>query len=145
MRHDPGFTLIETIMVLVVFGIVVSVAVYRMGPGIERARVSRAAAVFAADLQYAQMVAARQRRPVAVIVTPAVQGYQIRDSQSTTVFRERFIGPDTDYGIGSVTASPSTIEIFPNGVTSQTATITLDLNGQRKQVRYTRAGQIRVS
>lgn len=140
-----GFTLLEVLIVLVVFGIVVSVAVYRTGPALERARVNRVASLLAADLQYAQVVAARQRRPVAVIVNPSVKAYLIRDTRSTTIFRERFVGPDTDYGIDSLSAAPATIEVFPNGVTVQTVTFTVGLGGAIKQVRFTRAGQIRVS
>lgn len=140
-----GFTYIEVLIVLLIFGAIVSLAYYRTGPALERARVNRVAALLAADLQYAQVVAARQRRPVAVIVTPSVQAYQIRDAQSTTVFRERYVGPDTDYGIETLTVSPTTVEIYPNGATAQTVTFTVGLNGRLKVVKFTRAGQIRVT
>lgn len=140
-----GFTYIELLVVILIFGIIVSLAYYRTGPALERARVNRVAALLAADLQYAQVVAARQRSPVAVIVTSSVQAYQIRDAKSTTVFRERFVGPGTDYGIETLTVSPATVAVYPNGATVQTVTFTVGLNGRTKVVKFTRAGQIRVT
>lgn len=145
IASSRGFTLIEMVMVLAIFGIVVSFAYYRTSPALERARVNRVAALLAADLQYAQVVAARQRRPVAVIVSPSVQSYLIRDTQSPTVFRERYVGPDTEYGVDDLSVSPTTMEIFPNGVTPTTVTFTVGLNGRTKTVKFTRAGQIRVT
>lgn len=143
--HTTGFTLIEMVMALVVFGVILSTALYRMSPALDSARVNRVAALMAADFQYAQVVAARQRRPVVVLVSPAVQAYEIRDSRSATVFRQRFVGPGTDFGMDIMTSSLSTIEIFPNGATVQSVTLTVGLGGRSRTVQFTRAGQIRVT
>jgi type II secretion system protein H len=146
MRSAPrGFTLIELLVTLTIIGIVTSVAVWRTGPALDRAKVRRAAATLAVDIQYAQMVAARQRAPVVLIANTGLRSYLIRDRASATVFRERFMGPDTDYQVETMSVSPTTtIEIFPNGVTTQTVTFTLDLGNESRQVKLSRAGQVRV-
>lgn len=102
--------------------------------------------MLAADLQYAQTMAARQRRPVVVIVDPSTKLYVVRDrADATLVFRERFVGPETEHGLDSLGAAPTTaVELFPNGVARETTTFTVGRAGYVKEVRLTRAGQIRV-
>lgn len=147
VRAGPsGFTFLEIIIVLAIMAIVLSFGYWRMAPALERAHVRRAAGVLAADLQYAQSVAARQRKPVVVLVTPSIRAYLIRDRGNAALeFRTRYFGPDTDYAIETFSVTPSSaIEIFPNGVTLATTTFTLARSGYQRQVRITRAGQIRV-
>lgn len=144
-RRQAGFTFIEAIITLVVFGIMTSVLVWRSGPALERAKVGRAASVIVADLQYAQAMAARQRKPVAVVVSPATQAYVIRDAASATVFRERYLGMDTDYDVESITVTPSnTLDILPYGAPKQATTFTVELHGTQLQVKITGAGQVRI-
>lgn len=147
-RHSglAGYTVIELAVTLAVAGLLAALAYWGMGAGLERARVNRVAGMLAADLQYAQVMAARQRTPVVVIVDPSVKMYLIRDrGDATLVFRERFVGPDTDYRVGSLSASPTTaVEVFPNGVARETTTFTVGLNGYDRNVKLTRAGQIRL-
>lgn len=144
-RWSRGYTLVELAVVIAVMGILMSVAYWRMGPGLMQARVNRAAWTVAADLQYAQLVAARQRRPVVVIVTPAIQSYTIRDQATATVFRQRFLGQDTDFQLDSLQATPTTVEVFPTGVARETTTFRVALRGYDREVRLTRAGQIRIT
>ncbi len=150
MAFEPGdrtgFTLIEALLVVVIIGILIAVGVWRMGPALERAKVRRVISVMAGDLQYAQLMAARDRQPVVFIVIPSAQAYLIRSrTDSTTIYRERFIGPDTDYAAETLSASPgNTLEIYPNGVARQTTTFTVGRNAYQRQVRITRAGQIRI-
>jgi prepilin-type N-terminal cleavage/methylation domain-containing protein len=143
---QPGVSLLEALIVLAVAGIILSLGYWRMAPALERAQVRRAASVLAADLQYAQSVAARQRTPVVFLVTPSVQAYLVRDRSNPAIeYRARYVGPDTDYAIQTLSASPSnSIEIFPNGVTVATTTFTVARGTYQRQVRITRAGQIRV-
>ncbi len=103
-----------------------------------------AASILAADLQYAQMIAAQLRQPVVVIFTPGLNMYLVRDRAGGTVFRERFMGTDTEYQVQTLSAIPSAVEIFPNGVATETLTASLDINGFTRQVKLSRAGQIRV-
>jgi prepilin-type N-terminal cleavage/methylation domain-containing protein len=144
LRRAAGFTLTELAVVVMIIGLLSSLAIWRLAPALTRAKMRRAASVLAADLQYGQMIAAQQRAPVVVLVNTSLKMYLIRDRSGTTVFRERFIGPDTDYDVQTFSVSPSTsVELFPNGVATQTITFTVDANGYQRQVKLTRAGQVR--
>lgn len=141
-----GFTLIELMIAVTLIGVLSAMAIWRTAPALQRATVNRVVAVLAGDFQYAQLVAARQRRPVVFIATPAVQAWMIRDADSAAiVFRERFVGLGTDFGIDSLEASPTSVEVFPNGVARESITFVVGLNGYAKQVRLTRAGQVRIT
>jgi prepilin-type N-terminal cleavage/methylation domain-containing protein len=150
MRRGPGsssrgYTLVELAIAIAIVGVLTSLAYWRMGPGILQARVNRAAWTLAADLQYAQLMAARQRRPVVVIVSSAVRSYTIRDRATPEVFRQRFLGQDTDFQLDTLSATPATIEVFPTGVVGETTTFRVTIQGYDREVRLTRAGQIRIT
>ena len=69
------------------------------------------------------MLAARQREPVVIIVNPSLKLILIR-SRGGTIFRQRFVGPSTEYGLETLTASPTaTVEVFPNGVATSNMTV----------------------
>lgn len=100
--------------------------------------------MLATDLRYAQMLAVRQRKPIAVLAFSSVKGYLIRERDAAVVYRERFLGPESEFDLDSFTSSPTSVELFPNGVATTTTTYTLGLLGYQRQVRLTRAGQVRV-
>ncbi len=140
-----GYTLLEMVLVSVIAGILMTVGVVRLAPALAHANVRAAANVVAGDLQYAQNLAVRHRRPIAVIVASATKQYLIRDrDNATNVYRTRLLGPDTDFGLDELTSLPTSVELFPNGVARETMVMTLGLNGFQRKVRLTRAGQIRI-
>ncbi|MBI4500975.1 MAG: prepilin-type N-terminal cleavage/methylation domain-containing protein [Gemmatimonadetes bacterium] len=141
-----GYTLIELLIGLFLLSLLSLMTYIRLQPGLEHGKVNGAASVFAIDLQYAQQLAAQQRKPVVVIMTAATASYVIRDrANASTIFRTRYLGNDTDYTLDEFDCTASSLEIFPTGVTRTTTTCTLGRNGYRKQVKYTKAGQIRVA
>ncbi len=140
-----GYTLIEMVLVIAIAGILMAVGVVRLAPALMHANVRAAANVVAGDLQYAQNLAVRYHKPIAVVVASATKQYLIRDrDDATNVYRTRLLGADTDFGLDELTASPTSVELFPNGVARETMIMTLGLNGFQRQVRLTRAGQIRI-
>ena len=139
-----GYTLLEMVVVVLVMGIIAVLSTTRLRPAIEHGKVSGAAGILAADIQYAQVIAARQRKPVVIIVDRSVKQYLIRDRATTTEFRTRFLGTDTEFTLDSLGSSLTSVEIFPNGITRQTTTFTVGLNGFYREVILSRAGQIRV-
>jgi prepilin-type N-terminal cleavage/methylation domain-containing protein len=143
-RRAHGYTLIELLITIVVAGILTTVGYQRLSPALVHARVQRAATVVATDLQYAQMLAVRQRQPVAVIVDDALKGYIIRLRDTAVTFRNRYFGTDADYGLDSLGASPATIVLYPSGVAAGTITVGLGLHGYTRQIRMTRGGQVRI-
>ncbi len=143
LRTD-GYTLVEMSVVLVALAVLASAAIVRMSPGLESSRIRRAASIVATDLRYAQAMAARQRAPVVIVIQPSVRAYLIRD-RAGTVFRQRFLGQDTDYKVATLTSSPNnSVEIFPNGASQLTTTITITLGTRTRQIRFSRAGHVRV-
>ena len=143
-RRLGGFSVVEMAVVLSIAGLLLTLAVWRYGPALQRARTRQAVASVAADLQYAQMVAARQREPVVVIVNSSLQLLLVR-SRGGTIFRQRFVGPGTEFGLDALSAAPvTTVEIFPSGVATSPITLTASLDTYTRQVRLSRAGQIRV-
>ena len=139
-----GYTMVEMAIAVVVFGILLSMALIKMAPAVSQARVQRAATVVAMDLQYAQMLAVRQRAPVALIVDNALKSYIIRLRDSSLTFRDRFFGQDTEYLLDNLSALPASVVMFPNGVAAATTTFTLGRDGYTRQVRLSRAGQVRI-
>jgi len=144
-RRRGGYTVIELAIVIVLASLLMSLAMWKTGPALQRARIRQVAATVSADLQYAQMIAARQREPVVVIVNPSLKLILIRSRDGTTEFRRRFVGPGTEFGVTSLTVTPTTtVEVFPNGIATETITVTASTPGYTRRVRLTRAGQIRV-
>jgi type II secretion system protein H len=149
LAHRAGFTLVELMMVLALLGIISAMGVWGMLPALEHEKVRGAAGIIIADVQYAQTLAARQRRPVAIIFNESLRMYVIRDRGGTTIYRERFLGDDSDYDLEAmvVEVDPSgdpEVEIFPNGITTKTLTVTVGIKDYERQVRLGRTGRVRM-
>ncbi len=140
-----GYTVIELLIVMVIIAVLAGFAYVKMGPALQRGRVRGAASVLAGVLQYAQVLAARNREPIVISVNTATLSYQVADRSGTQVFRTRNLGANGEYGLDEVSATPATLEVFPNAIAAQSATYVLGLNGYRRQVTFSRAGQIRVA
>jgi type II secretion system protein H len=145
-RTTSGFTLLETLVVLIVMGILVAMTVWRMGPALERGRVRQAAGAIAGDLMFAQAEAARGRSAVVVVLVPGLGTLFVRDrADPTRIYRQRDLSGDSEYALDSLTATPTNmIEILPNGLARQTVTFTAASGPFVRTVLLTRAGQIRV-
>lgn len=136
--------MIELLLVLALMGIIGAIAITKLRPGLTQGKVHTAAAALVSDLQYAQVLAAREQRPVLVIVAPSTQQYMIRDWETAEVYRTRALGPGTEYALDQLSATESSTEVFPTGITSSPTTFTLGLGEYVRKVTFSRAGQIRV-
>jgi prepilin-type N-terminal cleavage/methylation domain-containing protein len=140
-----GYTLIEILTVIAISSILLSMALPRIRPALDRGRVNAAANVVAADLHYAQLMAVRSRRPVTIVVTSFTQQYVIRDrDDGSIVYRTRYLGDESEYRLETMYVSAKSIEMFPNGIARQSLTFTLGLHDYTRTVTFSRAGQIRV-
>jgi prepilin-type N-terminal cleavage/methylation domain-containing protein len=145
MRIRHGFTVIELLAVLVMGTILLATAAPAVSRSLTQTRVQRAAAVIAADLQLAHTLAARQRAPVRITVQSTERIVRVhRGTLPDTVFSERRLDETSEYSLGELVASSSTITVFPNGMASGPLTLTLQAGGSTRVVSMTRVGQVRV-
>lgn len=142
-RRRTGYTLLELLVILVILALLTAYAFLRFGPALAHARVRDAANVLASDLQYAEMLAVRQRTPIVVTVDGVGFQYTIAD-RSGVVYRSRAFGATSDYHLDELTATPTTVELYPNGIAGANATIVVGLGGYRREVALSRAGQVRI-
>lgn len=144
LRRSGGYTIIELLLVMIIISVIAGITYIRMAPTLERVRVRGAVGTLTGDLQYAQVLAARQGVPVKISVNTVTFTYQIADRPGT-VYRTRDFGSAGEYDLIEFTAAPTTLEVFPNGIAAQSATYTLGAGSSRQQVVFSRAGQVRVS
>ena len=143
-RLRSGFTLLETIIVLVIVAALAALVTPKVNAAIGQSRVQNSAAVIAGDLQLAFSLANRQRTALRVTIDPAGARYTIA-TRSGTVLKERLLGDASDLHVGSMTTTVTTLDVFPNGLASGPITITVGINGYTQRVRMTRTGHVRVT
>jgi type II secretion system protein H len=141
----PGFSLIEVLVVVVILGIMAGIAGPAMSVMVRHNRVNRATMVITSDLQNAFAVAARQRQPVQIQADSVNRSYQFVDRKTGAVLRIRtFYGDNSEYLLNSLVFTPSTIDVFPNGVSSAPLTVKLANGDYSKQIKASTAGFVRI-
>ena len=141
-RDQAGYTMIETLMGLMVMGILFGAVALPLRNGILESRLSRAVDVLSSDLERGFSLAERLRRPIRVRCLCPAPGYVVEDRDSTAVYLTRSLGSDEDFRVSSLTFSPASIVVFPTGLASSTLTITLTAGEFTRTLRVTTAGQV---
>jgi len=140
-RSRNGFTAIEIIIVLVIIGLVASIAMPRISTTVAADRVRRAQFIVGSQLELAFQYAARTRKPVTVTLASGV--LTISDRASGTAYKKLNLAQNGPWALTSVTATPSGgITIFPTGIASSAIRITLTNNSYSRVVSATIAGQV---
>src|SRR3989475_2477257 len=139
-----GFTVMELIMFIITFAPVTSIALPAISRISAHSRVNQAAMVVGHDLTVAAWAAARQRKPIRITLGGDRQSFTVADRASATVLQTRWLGPDTQYGLDSVSFSASPVDLFPSGFASSALTVTLSARGYSRQVTMSSAGWVRV-
>lgn len=140
-HRRPGFTLIEMLIVVALVGVLLVVALPRVGTSVRQDRVQRAAMVTQGLLDEAALLAARRRAPVNVSVTGSF--LQVTDRASGAVLRRRGFGAGQDLN-ATLTISPGTgATIFPNGRANAALQISLSGSGETVVVSRTTTGILR--
>jgi Tfp pilus assembly protein FimT len=154
MRNKPdshkyswfGFSMIELLVIVAILGIMATVAGPAMSRIVRHQRVNRATTLIAADLQNAFATAARQRQPVRIVADNVSRSYIFVDRFSGITLRMRsFYGDTTEYKLTTMTFTPATIDVFPDGVSSARLTVDLANGDYSKQISASTAGFIRIA
>jgi len=142
-RH--GFSVIELIAVMAILGIMASFAGPALSRIVRHQRVNRAATVIASDLQNAFASAARERQPVRIQADATTASYQFIDRKTGTVLRIRtFYGDTSEYRLSKLVFTPSTVDVFPTGISSSAIVVDLGNGDYNKQITASTAGFIRI-
>jgi prepilin-type N-terminal cleavage/methylation domain-containing protein len=144
-RGLKGFSIFEIAIVLVVIGILAAMTGPAMSRIVRHQRVNRASTIIVSDMQNAFAVAARQRLPVRVQGDAPTRSYQFVDRRTGTVLRIRaFYGDTSEYRLSTLVFTPTTFDVFPNGVSSTPVTIDLANGDYSKRITVSTAGFVRL-
>lgn len=143
-HRSAGFSFIELLIVMLIVGILTGLAYLRFGSQYKHSRVRAAANVVAADMQTAQVLAARERKPIVFSINGSARSYTITTRAGDTVYVRRSMASGSDYEVDTLRTTVSTIQFYPTGFTSGSATVTVKSDTYGKSVALSRAGQIRV-
>ncbi|MDQ6717385.1 MAG: hypothetical protein M3Z17_03430 [Gemmatimonadota bacterium] len=133
------------LIVVVILGIAATFATPAVSRFVRHDRVNRAATLVVADLQNVFAVAGRQRAPVRLTADNSARTYTITDRKTGTVIRTRDFGTTSEYSLTALVLSPTTIDVFPNGVSSSSLSATITNGDYSRTVTASTAGFVRIS
>jgi type II secretion system protein H len=145
MRHNrDGFSMLEMLVVMLIIGVLVMMIVPKMGRVMRHERVNRAAQVVVADLQNGFAMAGRQRAPVRLTFTPSTKTYVFSDRATGAVFQTRIMDSRSEYALSTLSATPATIDVLPNGIGSTSFSVTIAQGDYSRTVTASSAGFVRL-
>ena len=145
-RNRSGVTLVEWMTVIVILGTLFAIALPKVSNDIRQRRVISAAGALNADIPVAFSMAARQRKPVTLSYDAASGEMRVTDRAfPESVYVRRPLRNTSEYMLDVVTMAPSSVQIFPNGVSSSAFTITLANGSFTRRLTVARTGFSRVS
>lgn len=142
MRRTSGFTLIEMIVVIAIFGLLAAVLVPKVTGTMTQAQVNQATMLVAHDLMTAESNAQRERKPIRVTQGSGHQSFTVTDRTSGTTLFTRQLGSGDAYQLDSISFSTTPVDIFPSGFTSGAVTLTLWAKGYSRTVTMSRVGWV---
>jgi prepilin-type N-terminal cleavage/methylation domain-containing protein len=144
-QRRTGFSMLEMLTVMIIVALLIAIAVPKMARIIRHERVNRAAQVLVADLQNAFAMAGRQRAPVRLQFDPALLTYTFADRATGTLYQTRVMNKASEFALTSLTATPSTIDVLPNGIASVAFAVVVAQGDYSRQVTASSAGFVRMT
>jgi prepilin-type N-terminal cleavage/methylation domain-containing protein len=144
-KMRSGFSILEMLVVVLILGIAASFATPAVSRFIRHDRVNRASALIVADLQNVFAVAGRQRAPVRFTANTAARTYTVTDRSTGTVISTRDFSSTSEYSLSALVFSPTTIDVFPSGVSSSALTATITGGDYSRTVTASTAGFVRIT
>lgn len=132
-------------IVIVILGTLFSMSIPRMNNTVRQRRVIASAFALNADIPVAFSLAARQRKPVVLAYDATSGQVRVTDRATGTVYLRRALRSTSDYMLDSVTMTPASVQLFPNGVSSQPFTIRLVNGSHARLLSVARTGYTRVT
>ena len=145
LRNRSGITLVEWMTVIVILGTMFAIALPRLSNSVRQRRVIAASGAVNADLPVAFSLAARQRKPVSLSYDAASGEMRVTDHTTGTIYLRRALGGTSEYMLESVTMTPASVQLLPNGVSSSAFTIRLANGSFVRQLSVARTGFSRVT
>lgn len=147
-RIRAGFSLIELLTVFIIAGILGMLSIGRISTMIQQSKVTRASQAITNDLQSAFAIAARNRQPVRIVWDSTRMSFSIMNRAQTMTYRKVTLGSFSGYNFNATNVSmyPGSgvpVEVYPNGLATDSIAFSLTFNGYRKRIGMTRAGLVR--
>jgi prepilin-type N-terminal cleavage/methylation domain-containing protein len=124
-RRRSGFTIIEMLVVFVVFGAVMMMSVRSIGDTLRRNRVAKVAAIVGSDVEQAFAIAARQRQPVRMKFSRVNRTFSIVDRNTPTLVYKTRSFATGEWALDSIQSNHDNIDIMPNGLATDSTNLEL--------------------
>ena len=149
-RTRRGFTMIELLIVMGIIGIIASLSAGRMSRQITAWRVNAAAQAIQNDLQSAFAIVGRNRKPLVVSIDKTKMQLRLVNRSGVDTFRLRALGASSTYKLEASnvtvypTTTPTTLEIYPPGLASDSLSILIQKDGAARRIRMLRGGLVQI-
>jgi prepilin-type N-terminal cleavage/methylation domain-containing protein len=147
-NRRSGFTMIEMLVVFVVFAAAVMIAIRSVGETLRRDKLAKTAAMVSSDLEQSFALAARQRAPVRLLISSTNRTISVASRADTTFkYRTRDFRSG-EFTLDYLTTNDSLLDVMPTGLSTDTLNLVLGVysggKSYSKTLRMTRAGLVRV-
>ncbi len=149
LRARRGFSLMEMLIVVILIGIVMSVAGVRVSGMMTQQRVIRAASTIQTQMETAYAMAGRNREPMKIAFATSASAITLKvtDRAGTKTFGSIDF-KQLGLANGNVTTSANEVTVFPNGFANDTLSVQVLVvrNGitYKRRVRMSRAGLVKI-
>ena len=149
LRHRrSGFTIIEMLVVFIVFGASAAIAVRSVGATLRRDRVGKAAVMLSADLEQAFAIAGRQRAPIRIAIDSVAMTVSVVDrANASRVYRQRTL-KGGEFGLDFISSNNWALDVMPMGLATDTLRLSVGINDggstYSRTIRMTRGGLVRI-
>jgi hypothetical protein len=135
--------------VFVLFAVVVGIGMRSIGETLQHDRPAKAANAFAADIEAAYSMAARQRSPVQLHVDSVKRLYEFMDRTDTTVkYKVRKLD-EGEREVGFIKFTPTDFYVMPSGLATTPLTAKFGYVGTTGTITYTvtvsRTGLVKIN